>query len=239
MNLLPKTAGFVVCALILFYAGCTSTPRISPENEKTIRSYWSLYLKDSPEWEDAKAKWLAMGEPEKKCLVNLLILDVFNMAVRPKPDAAGNPEPGWTRSKNELISLGDLALEPLLDALNRLTDKTVALPYIEALAAIASVSEIEAAFDRSSLDRVSYHSRLVKVLIRLDDPRATKQILNVLKGSKDWQVRATAATVLIGYQGPQFSEVRSALELALRDEDPFVAEKAKASLSALMEGQSK
>ena len=235
----PKIAGSVVCALVLLCAGCSSTPRISPENEKIIRNYWGLYFENSPEWEDAKTKWLAMGEAEKKCLVNLLILDIFNRAVRPSLDAAGNPEPGWTRSKNELISLGNLALEPRLNALNRLTDKTVALPYIEALAAIASVSDIEAAFDESSQDRVAYHSRLVKVLIRLDDPRATKQILKVLKESKDWQVRATAATVLMGYQGPQFSEVRNALELALRDEDPFVAEKAKASLNALMERQSK
>jgi HEAT repeat protein len=73
----------------------------------------------------------------------------------------------------------------------------------------------------------------VRTLHEQDSPEAVRRILVVLNAAGDWQVRATAADVLTGYEGPLAGDVFEALKRALEDEDEFVATKAAQALESL------
>lgn len=217
--------------------GCSSTPKIPIENEKKIKAYWRLYLQESPEWPAARERWLAMGEAERRALVYYLILHIRTQPSSTRLDEGGNPVPVWLRSVRELQFIGPEALKPLLMRLKDSRDETEVYPLIEAAAGIARAEDLEGAFKPES-DRkdVVYQCRLVKVLIRAEDPEAVPLILKLLGPQYDWQVRATAADVLRDYDGPMLEAVLEALERVTKDEDEFVASKAKESLDSLNMG---
>lgn len=233
-----RTIGLVVLGTVAVLGpmGCRSTPAIPPENARRIRQYWTLYLQGSPQWEEARAEWVAMGAAEKQALVDLLILDVKQRAGRTELDPLGHPRPAWLRPVGELERLGDAAREPLLGALRRVRDETTVPAYAEALAGVAGLEELRPFFEeRGGGETGRFQSRLVLAVAGLDDPRALDLLLSVLQnGSYDWTVRARAAEML-GRVGKGAGErVVSVLEAVLAEErDDFVAGKIRAALDAL------
>ncbi len=234
MSTLVKMLFAMATAALLLNSGCASTPEISRKNEKTIYKYWDLYCTESPEWEAARTAWLNIGPLERKALVELLILDLLNQSGKQRPDAFGNPQPSWKRSAHELRYLGDDAVGPLLDVLKPMNDGPAVPACIEALAGVARIDRIEETFQKTGgRDHTRFQSRLVRALMKMDDPRALPLLFEILDGEYDWQVRATAASVLRDYKGPRTGEVLKALRIALGDSDPFIVEKARASLVVL------
>lgn len=233
MNTTMKTMTLLLLALA---AGCATGSSISDENAERIEQYWRLYKTDDPGWEEAKREWLELGAAEARGLVNLLVQEIQRDAVKTRFGADGKPGPAWIKPAKELASLGAMATPSLLEALRRLKDETVVYPCIMTLAEIAGVEDIEAAFDSGD---ALYQRRLVRTLHAQDDPKAVKRIVVILNGPYDWQVRATAADVLAGYQGPMESEVIEALQKALDDEDEFVVTMATQALETFKEDTKK
>jgi hypothetical protein len=236
---LPNRFALLVIGFFLIHGGCSTTADIPSENQKAMQEYWTLYIRGSPDWPEARQKWFALGALERKCLVNALIQEMQKKAVKPRMNRDGKPEPGWVRPVEELQSIGEEALYPLLHALERVKDETVVLPCIEALARIATLEDLEEALaEHYDEDFADFQCRLLKVLVRLEDPQALRVILNTLTQPYAWQVRATAADVLKGYEGPLYQEVIRGLKAAEKDKDPFVASKVKEALETLEQNAS-
>jgi hypothetical protein len=228
---------FVPCIIVLaafFICACAADDDVPKESKPLIKEYWNLYLQNDPGWPEAKEKWIAMGEKEEMVLVNWLIQEIRRNAVKTYYTSSGVPRPGWLRPVQELKSLGDKGIPSLLEALEILRDETTVYPCILALAEMADYTVMADTFDRASRgDHFVYQSRLVKVLARIDDPRAIRKVLAVLNGAYDWRVRATAVDAVEEYEGALSKEVAAALEEAAWDEDTFIATKAKKALSAI------
>jgi HEAT repeat protein len=156
-------------------------------------------------------------------------------AVRTRLDAEGKPEPAWRRPVGELEQIGARSIPPLLEALRILRDETTVYPCILALAAIADSSRIEQELLAAGggQEGIRFQARLVKVLGNIQDPAAVNRLMEVLSGTYDWQVRATAAEVLGAYRGALEGQVRVCLETARKDKDLFVASKAEKALKSL------
>lgn len=238
MQSLSRAPVAVLMTLVPLLSGCSSTPQLSPESEERIAEYSERYYQGGQEWKEAKGDWLAMGELERKYLVNFLILEIRRSVLRPpRRDVHGSLEPGWTRPVMEIQSLGRVAVPPLLDTLKHVKDETMIPPCIEALAGVVGMEDMESAFDPEGEESTAlYQSRLVRVLFLLDDPKALSMILKILNGPYDWQVRYKAAIVLSEYSGSRLDEVKRGLQEATRDSDPSVARKARETLSDLERG---
>lgn len=223
-----------VLVLMILQTGCSSTPEISEQSQKKTLEFRNLYLKRSPDWEAAKEEWLNMGEVERKCLVNFLILHMVKTAGRTELDQNKKPIPAWRRPQLEIQSLGEIAINPLLDKLKRLKDGPAADACIEALSDIAYYKDINEAFiSDSAKDNIPFQRRLVKVLFKLEEDEALSLMLEIVNGPWDWQVKATAVKLLKFYTGDRTKEVIGALTLASEDKDEFIAKNAKDALGAL------
>ncbi len=228
----------IAAALLFLQAGCSSTPRIPPGEAKLLLNRWELYRKHSPDWPDAKAEWVALGENERMCLIDLLLLDIKANAARPRMDSFGNPEPGWIRPAEELKSLGRIVVPPMLQRIKKMKDETVVIPYTEVLAHTAVFEDLNGFFENEGPgEHVLCQRRVVRVLSKMDDPRSLDLIMMILHGAYEWEVRASAADVLGSYRGPRRTDVVQALKIACDDKDVSVAYIAKKSLGFLLTDQ--
>ena len=215
-------------------AACSATPEISDESQARTLEFRKLYFMGSPGWNEAKERWIDLGETERTCLVNFLILDMKKNAIKYRRGPGGEPEPGWKRPVRELVSLGDMTIEPLIDALRVLRDETTVVPCIEALAEVIYLDDAKAALAAARSDGdVTLECRLVRTLLLMDDPGALDEALGILLHPGHWQVRATAADYLARYGGDRIGEVRAALTEVLADDDAFLKKKAAAALETL------
>jgi len=224
--------------MLILLTGCVSDHQFSEENQELTKKYRTLYMQGSPEWEDAKKEWLNLGEVESRCLVNFLIIDIKKGAIKFRKDDSGKVEPGWCRPVRELLSLGDLAIEPLLKTLKESRDEIVIDPCVEALANIVYFEDVKTAFfSNSAMENQPYQCRLVKLLFKLEESEALSLILDILNGDYNWQVKATAASILKNYEGVRVEEVIAALNNAMNANDDFIVTKAKKSLLVLKKKQ--
>ena len=232
--------GSLATALLLWGAGCRSTPAIPPENARRIKRYWALYLRRSPEWEKARAEWTAMGAAERRALADLLILDVKNRTGLTELDALGKPHAAWIRPVKELERLGEDAREPLLQALRRVRDEASVPAYAEALASVSRFQDLSPFFEKKKGGETGrFQSRLILALAHLQDPRAVDLLVSVARDpAYDWRVRARASEMLGRTGKEDRRKVIAALNAALeKEKDGFVAQKMKEALKALQRSE--
>lgn len=232
----PRTP-LLLAAMALAIGGCAGAPdRAQPaearRNDAVLKEEWRLYLADSPDWPEARARWLDGPPAERRLLLDNLLIELL------QDDAAGRGAGTTyrsTRARRELTWFGSDAVAPLATGMRALGSRErvdgVALERIAgALAELRAAEPLAelAAPDPSGKANVTMRVAAVRALAIADDEVAQAALIARLQGDPDWQVRGAAAECL----RPRASEpaVRRAMAAALGDVDGFVRAQAVRSL---------
>lgn len=206
--------------------GCSSPPKLSEEQKAELTQLWLLYFKQDPSWPSKRDA--ALQDPTAKSfLIENLIREVI-LGADDSRSADPSFSPRSKRAQSELATIGPAAI-PYLVAFFSAKDPAVAQLCIHVSSAIGEKAVPALRLVLQDPDP-KLRMGALKALSGMDPAQAQEAVMETLQKDREWTVRGAAAKELLRYAG---ASSISALERALRDEDPFVRRCAAESLRTL------
>lgn len=220
---------FFVSAL----AGCASPESPSPSpaaarkpaapaksapsaNTETLRGYWALYKKDDPQWPEARAEWLAMGEGDAWILVENLLAEIVRASDQGDARAL-------SRARSEMAAVSGPAVPFLVEALEH-GDNVTRRHCSDALVAIGPKS-VPALLSRLPSYGAAAKRAAAAVLGSIGDPSSVPGLAALARDDADWAVRAESVAALGAFFPATDAEAAIARTLE-SDPDAFVRRRA-------------